>query len=100
MPTIKRSGEVTFDLNFDPTNASHGTAPTGLAGKVHADNPTDFRLVFPRIGTNGYRWAFSGYVTGFETSAACERRLRRLGDDQDHRSPDARARGVRIFGIS
>ncbi len=69
VPTIKRSGEVTFDLNFDPTNATHGTAATGLAGKVHADTPTDFRLVFPRIGTNGYRWTFSAFVTGFETSA-------------------------------
>ncbi len=68
VPTIKRSGEVTFDLNFLPDNAGHGTS-TGLASKVHADNPTLFRLVFPRIGTNGYRWAFEGFVTGFETSA-------------------------------
>ncbi len=69
VPTIKRSGEVSFDLNFDPTLATHGTATTGLAGKVNSDVPTNFRLVFPRIGVNGYRWAFSGYVTGFDTSA-------------------------------
>lgn len=69
VPTIKRSGEVTFDLNFDPANATHGTAATGLAGKVDADDPTNYRLVFPRIGTTGYQWVFAAYVTGFETSA-------------------------------
>ncbi len=67
--TIKRSGEVSFDLNFDPTVTSHGTTSAGLAGKVQADAPTNFRLVFPRIGTNGYRWVFAGLVTGFETTA-------------------------------
>jgi hypothetical protein len=63
--TIKRSGEVTFDINWDPTDATHDQ-DTGLLGLVHLDEPTNFRLIYARIG---YQWDFAGWVTQFSTGA-------------------------------
>lgn len=66
VPTIKRSGDVSFDLNWDPADGTHNMA-TGLGSRADDDNPTNFRLVYPRLG---YRWQFSGYVTAFGPVAA------------------------------
>jgi hypothetical protein len=65
VPTIKRSGEVSFDINWDPADGTHDDA-TGLVALVGADEPTNFRVVYPR---QGFAWDFSAYVTSFETSA-------------------------------
>ena len=65
VPTIKRSGEVTFDINWDPSDATHDMS-TGIGAKVNADDPTNFLLIYARIG---YQWAFAGYVTKFDTKA-------------------------------
>lgn len=65
VPTIRRSGEVTFDLNWDPSDATHDMT-TGLGALVDSDDATNFRLVYARIG---YEWQFAGYVTNFSTGA-------------------------------
>ncbi len=65
VPTIKRSGEVSFDLNWNPDDPTHDDV-TGLGARTQDDEPSNFRLVYPRLAK---RWAFAGYVTGFETSA-------------------------------
>lgn len=66
VPTVLRSGEVTFDLNFAPTHATHNPA-TGLIADMVNRVRRDFQLVFPDAGHT--TWQFSAYVTGFEPSA-------------------------------
>jgi hypothetical protein len=64
IPTILRSGEVTFDLNFVPSNAQHGDANGGLVAALKARTKKNYRLVLPA----GYTWSFAAYVTGFSNS--------------------------------
>jgi hypothetical protein len=63
IPTIKRSGEVTFDVNYDPSDATHD-ATTGLVAAYQNRTKKNWRLLIPT--TPAKRWDFSGYVTGFE----------------------------------
>jgi hypothetical protein len=65
VPTIKRSGNVTFPLRWDPDDPTHD-GETGILALVQADEPTNFREVYPRIGK---MWTFSAYVTAFNTTA-------------------------------
>jgi hypothetical protein len=66
VPTILRSGEVTFDINFDPDEGTHDIT-TGLLADEVAKTLRHFKLIFPDLTST--EWAFSAYVTGFETSA-------------------------------
>lgn len=60
--TIGRSGEVTFPVNFIPTDPTHdGT--TGLVGMAGDGLLRNWRLL---ISTTGKRWQFAALVTGFE----------------------------------
>jgi hypothetical protein len=63
--TILRSGEVTFEINYDPAGATHD-ASTGLIADMVARTLRNFQLVFPDTGTT--TWSFAAYVTGFEPS--------------------------------
>ena len=66
VPTILRSGEVTFGLNFVPGNAQHGDFSGGLINLLKNRSRRNFRLVLP---TNpAYQWTFAAYVTGFSNS--------------------------------
>jgi hypothetical protein len=66
VPTILRSGEVTFGLNFVPGNAQHGDVSGGLINLLKNRTRRNFRLVLP---TNPqYQWTFAAYVTGFSNS--------------------------------
>lgn len=64
--TILRSGEVTFEINYDPAGATHD-ASTGLIADMVARTLRNFQLVFPDSGTT--TWSFAAYVTGFEPGA-------------------------------
>jgi len=66
VPTILRSGEVTFDLNFVPSNAQHGDAAGGLINLLKNRTKRNFKLVLPTSPT--YTWSFAAYVTGFSNS--------------------------------
>jgi len=66
IPTILRSGEVTFDLNFVPSNAQHGDTSGGLINLLKNRTKRNFKLVLPTSPT--YTWAFAAYVTGFSNS--------------------------------
>lgn len=59
--TLLDAGEVTFDVNFIPTDASH----QGLLSDLQARAKRNFQLVFP----DGTTWTFAAYVTGFEPDA-------------------------------
>ena len=74
--TILRSGEVTFDINYHPTESTHD-AGTGLIADMVAKTLRNFQLVFTDVAST--TWSFAAYVTGFEPtepvagalSAAC-----------------------------
>lgn len=62
--TILRSGEVTLDINYDPTAASHKNAGSGLIALLIARTPVSWTFGGP-MGA----WSFSGLVTKFEPQA-------------------------------
>jgi predicted secreted protein len=62
VPTIVRGGEVTFEINYNPT--THHYAGHGLAFNLIT------RLIDTwTIGGPMGAWSFQGYVTAFEPSA-------------------------------
>ena len=63
--TIKRSGELTFDVNFDPSDATHN-ATTGLIAAYQNRTKKNWRLLMPVSPAK--RWDFAGIVTGMGQS--------------------------------
>lgn len=59
--TIKRTGEVTFPLVFDPSNAGH--VALGAAWSAKTLDP--YTMTYP----DGSTWEWDAYVTGFGDSA-------------------------------
>jgi hypothetical protein len=70
VPTILRSGEVTFDINYDPADATHKNAASGLLYLL-----THRTLESWTFGGPMGVWEFDGYVTGFEPSAPHDGKL-------------------------
>lgn len=66
VPTILRSGEVTFTIQYDPSDPTHN-ATTGLLSQLRNRALRNFKLVFPDPART--TWRFSAYVTGFQPSA-------------------------------
>lgn len=64
---ITNAGEVTFDVNFIPKDATHdGT--TGLLSIAGSLVDTAFALLFNDAGTGTKSaWRFSAYLTGFDS---------------------------------
>lgn len=62
------AGEVTLDINYVPSNATHDNS-TGLLSLISqsSNDSTDFELVFP--DTDETTWSFSGFVTAFSPTA-------------------------------
>lgn len=60
--TIKRSGEVTFPINFIPDHPTHDQS-TGLLGVLDSGVLKNWRLL---LSTTGRRWQFAALVTNFE----------------------------------
>lgn len=54
------AGEVTFDINFVPTNATHGFS-TGLIKSMVDRVKTNFKLVFPDGSST--TWSFTALVS-------------------------------------
>ena len=63
---ILRSGEMSMDIVYDPENATHANAGSGLLADFLARASTTFTIVFPDTGAT--EWTFSAFVTGFEPS--------------------------------
>jgi hypothetical protein len=70
--TILRTGEVTFPVNYEPTEATLN-ATTGLIADVVARTLRNFQLVFPDAGST--TWSFAAYVTAFEPGAPVNGKL-------------------------
>lgn len=60
---IKDAGEVTFDVNFLPADATHNAA-TGLIRDYNNRTKRNFQLVFPDAGAT--TWSFAALVTAFQ----------------------------------
>lgn len=55
---IRRKGELTFQIGFIPTNATHGHL-TGLIKAYNDADRSSWRITFP----DGSTWIFDGFVT-------------------------------------
>ena len=64
--TILRTGEVSFDVNFLPTDATQSFG-AGLILDQANRTLRNFQLVFTDVGAT--TWAFAALVTGFEPAA-------------------------------
>lgn len=66
--TLKDLEDVSFELGFVPTNATHDLT-TGLMSKWNDRTKTNFRIVFTDGTTT---WALTGFVTSFKITAQLE----------------------------
>jgi len=66
LPTILRSGEITFSVNFLPTNTTQSST-AGLINDFENRTNRNFQLVF--TDTPATTWSISGYVTNVSPSA-------------------------------
>ena len=72
IPTLLSGGEVSFDLNFIPTHATHSYS-AGLVRDMVNRTKRNFQLVFPDSGTT--TWQFKALVVGFKPSGPVEDEL-------------------------
>jgi hypothetical protein len=70
--TILSGGEVSFPINYLPTEATHDMT-TGLQADMVNRTKRNFQLVYPDPGGNGYQ--FSALVTGFKPKAPVKGKL-------------------------
>lgn len=64
--TIKRTGEITFPVNFDPSNPTHDEV-TGLVKAWNDRRMANWRMILPTTPTR--RWAFTALITGLSQEA-------------------------------
>lgn len=62
--TIKRTGEISFPLVFNPADPSHD-GDTGLLSAWGARSMDEYVMTYP----DGSAWTFNAYCTGFEMGA-------------------------------
>lgn len=62
--TILRSGEVSFDIVYDPAAATHKNAAGGLIADLVSRTAQTYSITFS--DTAATVWSFSAFVTGFE----------------------------------
>lgn len=70
--TILSGGEVSFPLNFIPSDPTHDGS-TGLQADMESRTKRNFQLIYPDSGNNGY--AFAALVTGFKPTAVVKGKL-------------------------
>lgn len=64
--TIIRSGEVSFTINYDPSDSTHDNTDGLLNDLTNRKNDRKFRLVLP--DSNNSQIDFTAIVTGFSDS--------------------------------
>lgn len=70
--TILSGGEVSFPINFLPSNATHDQV-TGLQADMVNRTKRNFQVVYPDPGGNGYQ--FKALVTSFKPKAPVKGKL-------------------------
>jgi predicted secreted protein len=63
---LKDGGEVSFDVNWIPTDATHD-ATTGVLNDMENGTARNFQIVFPDPSST--TWSFTAIVTAFNPSA-------------------------------
>jgi hypothetical protein len=58
IPTLKRGGTTSFDINFVPSDATHDST-TGLLSYLNSRSEEDWQIILPGTGLSVQ---FSGYV--------------------------------------
>jgi hypothetical protein len=66
IPTIIRTGELSFEVNFDPADDTQDY-PAGLLKDLTDKTKRNFKLVFPDSAAT--EWLLPAYVTSFEPAA-------------------------------
>jgi len=66
IPSIRRSGNLTFDVNFNPTDPTLDQT-TGLLAAIHDRVRRNFRLLLN--DDDDTMWSFRGFVVGFDETA-------------------------------
>ena len=64
--TVLRSGELSFEIVYDPVDATHKYASGGLLYDLVQKTANTYTFVFPDDGAT--EWAISALVTGFKPS--------------------------------
>jgi len=70
VPTILRSGEISFDIVYDPTDVTIEATTAGLVYGMKNKTLYTFKVLFyndPDVADRT-TWELDGYVTGFEPS--------------------------------
>lgn len=70
---LKDGGELTFDLNYNPNDATHN-ATTGVLADWNSGARKNYRLQFP--STPAVFWNFQVIVTNFEMNADVAEQLK------------------------
>lgn len=65
-PTFKASGDITFNCNFLPDNATQGFTSTGLIYDYEQKTLRNFQLLFPDTGAT--LASFAAYVANIQPS--------------------------------
>ena len=63
LPGMRDSGEVTFDIAYDPDAATHAATGSGLVALQLGSTVSSWVLTFP--DTTPATVTFSGFITGF-----------------------------------
>jgi hypothetical protein len=66
---LKRKGEITFKVNWIPTDPTHDDS-TGLIASWNSGALENYRIVWPGVG-NGY-WQVPAYVINFQPESPTE----------------------------
>ena len=66
-------GEITLDINFVPTGATHKKAVGGLLYNMTQRTVNNYQLQFPDVGAT--KWIFPALVTGFTPENPVEGKL-------------------------
>ncbi len=72
IPTLKHAGEITFTINYVPSNASHKNAVGGLVYAFDNRLKRQFQVNFSDSVTV---WACQGYITSFNPKLAVDDRV-------------------------
>ena len=70
---LKDAGEVSFSINYIPTNSTHNAGTGVLADLANNTTVDTWTLVFP--DTSATTWSFPGFMTKFAAKAPIDDKL-------------------------